>query len=145
MITRCDEWLSLPIYGDGRQVRDWIHVDDHCRAIAHVIDKGTVGETYLVGASQQVENISIVDEICDIMDELKFTEEKHCALIDFVQDRPGHDRRYAVDWSKLADLGWQPQVDFSAGLRDTVQWYLNNRDWVQTVSNKIHHRRQGTV
>jgi len=122
----------LPVYGDGQNVRDWLHVADHCEAIATVLQKAAPGETYNIGGNNQVKNIDIVQQLCDLMDEL--TDELPVSpareLITFVTDRPGHDRRYAMDSSKLQrELGWQPQYDFATGLAQTAQWYLANEAW----------------
>ena len=123
---------SLPIYGDGQNVRDWLYVLDHCRALDTVIQKGTPGETYNIGGNNEVKNIDLVKMLCGLMDELApnlpiSPAEK---LITFVKDRPGHDRRYAIDASKIkTELGWQPSVTVEEGLRETVNWYLENRQW----------------
>ena len=126
----------LPVYGDGQNIRDWLHVEDHCDAIATVLNQAKPGETYNIGGNNQVKNIDIVEQLCDLMDELGGDLPARPArqLITFVKDRPGHDRRYAMDISKIQrDLGWQPQYDFATGLRQTVQWYLNNRTWWQPL------------
>lgn len=147
MILRSKEFKELPIYGDGEQVRDWIHVIDHCSAIDFIIEHGESG-TYLVGASNEVSNIKLVKSICDIMDSLPINShnapfDSHHDLIKFVTDRPGHDKRYAIDWSKLNNLGWSPKISFEDGLSSTVHWYLQNSWWVDKVSGDIHNRRQG--
>lgn len=115
--------LPLPIYGDGLNVRDWIHVDDHCRGIEAILEKGKVGETYCLGGNAEIPNIEIAKRILDIL-------HKPHSLIKFVEDRKGHDRRYAIDSSKAkAELGWEPQVKFEEGLERFVQWYVENRAW----------------
>ncbi|WP_242032944.1 dTDP-glucose 4,6-dehydratase [Oscillatoria sp. FACHB-1406] len=122
----------LPVYGDGQNVRDWLYVWDHCRAIEAVINRGNPGETYAIGGNNQVKNIDLVKTLCALMDELAPDLPVHPSeqLIEFVKDRPGHDRRYAIDSSKLQqELGWSPSVTFEEGLRKTVQWYLERRDW----------------
>ncbi|MFE4105238.1 dTDP-glucose 4,6-dehydratase [Almyronema epifaneia] len=126
----------LPVYGDGQNIRDWLHVKDHCRAIERVLLQARPGETYNIGGNNQVKNIEIVEQLCDLMDsdaaELPVTPARQ--LITFVRDRPGHDRRYAMDISKIQqDLGWQPQYDFATGLKQTVAWYLANRRWWQPL------------
>ncbi|PSQ97592.1 MAG: dTDP-glucose 4,6-dehydratase [Bacteroidetes bacterium SW_9_63_38] len=125
----------IPVYGDGKNVRDWLFVEDHVRALLHVLQEGRVGETYNVGGRCEKENLSVVRMICDILDELRPEGRSgHRDLITFVDDRPGHDWRYAIDPSKIEDdLGWRPQVDFEEGLRRTVRWYTQHRDWVEAV------------
>ncbi|HEY9889366.1 MAG TPA: dTDP-glucose 4,6-dehydratase, partial [Candidatus Obscuribacterales bacterium] len=126
----------LPVYGDGQNVRDWLHVQDHCEAIALVLQQAQPGDTYNIGGNNQVKNIDIVEQLCDLMDdlggELPVMPARH--LITFVPDRPGHDRRYAMNIEKIhRELGWQPKYDFATGLKQTVQWYLSHRDWWQPL------------
>ena len=126
----------LPVYGTGENVRDWLYVEDHVRALVRVLREGTIGETYNVGGDCEQQNIAVVRQICDILDARRpeAVEGSHRDLITFVEDRPGHDWRYAIDASKIkADLGWTPQVDFEEGLRRTVNWYVEHRDWVEAV------------
>jgi len=128
----------LPIYGDGLQVRDWLYVADHCRAIRRVLEAGRPGETYNVGGRNEKTNIEVVRALCEILDELKPRADGHsyAELITFVRDRPGHDRRYAVDAAKIErDLGWCPAETFETGLRKTAIWYLENPDWVAEVTS----------
>jgi dTDP-glucose 4,6-dehydratase len=126
----------LPIYGDGRNIRDWLYVEDHCAAIALVLEKGRVGETYNVGGDSENANIDVVATICSIMDEVHLEGAPHNRLITFVKDRPGHDRRYAVDASKIKrELGWRQRETFSTGIRRTVEWYLSNSVWIQEVTS----------
>ena len=128
----------LPIYGDGLQVRDWLYVVDHCRAIAEVLRKGKVGETYNVGGVNQRSNREVVNTVCALLDELvpESPHKPHAQLITSVKDRPGHDRRYAIDATKIErEIGWKPQETFETGLRKTVQWYLDNRTWVEGVTS----------
>ncbi len=135
MILNALQGKPLPVYGDGLQVRDWLFVTDHCEAIWQVVKNGRLGETYNIGGGNQPTNIDLVREICSILDGLKPTEKPYASLIKFVADRPGHDRRYAMDITKIrTELGWLPKHDIENGLRDTVQWYLNNVDWVQAVA-----------
>jgi dTDP-glucose 4,6-dehydratase len=119
----------LPVYGDGRNVRDWLYVEDHCAAVRLVLERGRVGETYNIGGGCEKQNIDVVKSICGLLDELKPRKGgRHAELITFVQDRPGHDRRYAMDASKIArELGWRPRESFESGLAKTVRWYLENR------------------
>jgi len=130
----------LPVYGNGLQVRDWLFVEDHARALLKVLDAGKIGETYNIGGHNEQKNIDVVRSICALLEELapqKPEGVKHYAdLITFVQDRPGHDLRYAIDASKIEhDLGWKPAETFETGLRKTIQWYLNNLEWCQRVQD----------
>ncbi len=127
----------LPIYGDGKQIRDWLYVEDHCEAIYRVLLDGKPGETYNVGGGNQPYNIDLVNEICSILDELRPASVSYATLITHVTDRPGHDRRYAMDISKIKkELGWQPRYDIESGLHATVEWYLANLDWVAKISQE---------
>lgn len=138
IILRGLMWESLPVYGDGRNVRDWIHVQDHCRAIWLVLTQGRPGETYNVGAQQEMENLDLVETLCGILDELAPGDGKRSRkeLITFVEDRPGHDRRYAIDPTKIRrELGWRPTRSLQEGLKETVLWYLRNPQWVSQVKS----------
>ncbi|QDV27299.1 dTDP-glucose 4,6-dehydratase [Aureliella helgolandensis] len=129
---------ALPVYGDGSNVRDWLFVEDHCRAIQTVLQQGRVGEVYNVGGDNEQSNLQVVQTICDVVDELSgaLPGGPRRNLITFVKDRPGHDRRYAIDFGKLhTELGWQPQLDFENGLRQTIAWYLENQAWVDAASS----------
>ncbi len=129
------EGKPLPIYGDGLNIRDWLFVEDHCAAIDAVLERGRLGETYNVGGDSERDNLTVVHTICDLVDELVGPEKPCRELITFVRDRPGHDRRYAIDATKLkTELGWKPTVTFEEGLRRTVLWYLENMEWVSAVS-----------
>jgi dTDP-glucose 4,6-dehydratase len=130
----------LPIYGDGQQIRDWLHVKDHCSAIRKVLEVGRIGETYNVGSQNQKTNIDVVKKICLILDELNSDRsDSYVNLITFVKDRPGHDYRYAVDTTKIQrELGWGPIETFDAGIKKTVKWYLDNQDWVQGVQASFY-------
>jgi dTDP-glucose 4,6-dehydratase len=126
----------LPIYGDGQQIRDWLYVKDHCRAIRLILEKGRLGETYNVGGWNEKTNLEVVETLCRILDELKPKTDgsSYVSQITYVKDRPGHDRRYAIDATKLErDLQWKPQETFETGIRKTVQWYLDNQAWVDHV------------
>jgi dTDP-glucose 4,6-dehydratase len=140
------EGKRLPVYGDGMHVRDWLHVDDHARALALIAQRGQPGETYLVGAGNERANIEIVRAICAIMDELRPAFAPHDRLIEFVADRPGHDRRYAVESSKLRrELDWRPQTDFGRGLRETVQWYIEHESWWRPLRQAYDGARLGML
>jgi dTDP-glucose 4,6-dehydratase len=136
MILNALEGKTLPVYGDGANVRDWLFVDDHCSAIRTVLERGRLGETYNIGGNSERKNLDVVNTICDLVDELRPdpAEGPRRRLIKFVTDRPGHDRRYAIDASKIDhELGWLPSVDFERGLRETVAWYLEHASWVENV------------
>ena len=138
MIANALKGKPLPVYGDGQQVRDWLYVADHCRALMTVLENGRVGETYNVGGGNQRSNLEVVTTLCALLDELvpqsKFRP--HAQLITYVADRPGHDRRYAIDARKLeGELGWRAQESFETGLRKTVEWYLANAAWVEHVTS----------
>ncbi|MCI4644314.1 MAG: dTDP-glucose 4,6-dehydratase [Hyphomonadaceae bacterium] len=134
MVLKALRGEAMPVYGAGEQVRDWLHVEDHALALITVAERGTVGETYLVGANQELRNIDLVRQIAAMMDERRPEGAPHARLITHVEDRPGHDFRYAIDASKLrTELGWTPQIEFETGLAATVDWYLENRDWWQPI------------
>ncbi|UJP01407.1 MAG: dTDP-glucose 4,6-dehydratase [Nitrosomonas sp.] len=133
MIVNALAGKSLPVYGDGQQVRDWLYVTDHCSAIRRVLERGTPGETYNIGGWNEKPNIEIVQTICSLLEESHPGTNFH-NLITHVQDRPGHDRRYAIDATKIErELDWRPVETFATGIRKTIQWYLNNRQWVTDV------------
>ncbi|MDW8226301.1 MAG: dTDP-glucose 4,6-dehydratase [Anaerolineales bacterium] len=134
MIFNALEGKPLPVYGDGQHIRDWLYVEDHCEAIHLVLRKGRPGETYNIGGGNQPTNLEIVQHICALLDECHPTGTPHARLITHVPDRPGHDRRYAMDTHKIqSELGWRPRHDLTSGLRATVEWYLNHLDWVQAI------------
>lgn len=129
---------SLPIYGDGQQIRDWLYVEDHTRAIFEVLERGQVGETYNIGGRNEKTNLEVVSTICAILDELKPREDakQYSQQITFVKDRPGHDRRYAINANKIEnELGWKPDETFETGIKKTVQWYLTNQKWAAQVTD----------
>jgi len=145
MILNALSGKPLPVYGDGSNVRDWIHVEDHCRAVKLAFEKGKPGEVYTIGANNEQKNINLVNRICSVLDEMAPPVEipllrerglnSYSELIRFVADRPGHDRRYAIDSAKITrELGWQAEVPFEAGLRRTIEWYLSNPKWVDQAS-----------
>jgi dTDP-glucose 4,6-dehydratase len=136
VIARALAGEQLPVYGDGRNVRDWLYVTDHCSAIRAVLDGGRVGETYNVGGDAEMQNIDVVTTICALLDARRPREDgqPRASQVTYVADRPGHDRRYAIDASKLKrELGWQPAHSFEQGIADTVDWYLVHQDWVRRV------------
>jgi dTDP-glucose 4,6-dehydratase len=138
MILNARTGKSLPVYGDGQNVRDWLFVADHCEAIRTVLPRGKPGETYNIGGWNEAKNLDIVETICSLLDELAPRDPvvPHRQLIRFVQDRPGHDRRYAMDARKIErELGWRPRETFATGLRKTVEWYLHNEEWVRDVTS----------
>jgi dTDP-glucose 4,6-dehydratase len=138
MIVNALSGKSLPVYGDGQQIRDWLYVKDHCSAIRRVLDKGRVGEVYNIGGWNEKANLDIVHTVCALLDELRPRSDgkSYREQIIFVADRPGHDRRYAIDARKLErELGWKPAETFETGIRKTVQWYLDNQDWVARVQS----------
>ncbi|MCK9237632.1 MAG: dTDP-glucose 4,6-dehydratase [Thiopseudomonas sp.] len=153
VILNALEGKPLPIYGKGDQIRDWLYVEDHARALYKVVTEGKIGETYNIGGHNEKTNLDVVQTICAILDELapvkhtKLTIKNYKSLIAFVSDRPGHDRRYAIDASKIErELGWTPQESFESGIRKTVQWYLANQHWCQRVQDGSYQReRLGTV
>lgn len=134
IVLNARDGKPLPVYGDGRNVRDWLYVTDHCEAIRTIMEKGARGETYNIGGHAEMENITIVEMICDLVDEIEPAGAPRRRLITFVKDRPGHDRRYAIDFSKLSgELGWRPAESFASGLRKTVLWYLEHKEWSERV------------
>ncbi|HIP01453.1 MAG TPA: dTDP-glucose 4,6-dehydratase [Marinobacter salarius] len=151
MILNALERKPLPVYGKGNQIRDWLYVEDHARALYKVLTKGSVGETYNIGGHNELENIEVVHTLCDLLQELvppsssqKLDTVNHYRdLITFVKDRPGHDLRYAIDASKIErELGWVPQETFETGLRKTVLWYLDNHDWCARVQDGSYQRER---
>ena len=139
MILNALEGKKLPIYGDGSNVRDWLHVEDHARALWLIVQRGQIGETYNVGGRNEHSNLQVVERLCDLLDELHPTDGAYRDLIDFVEDRPGHDQRYAVDASKIEDqLGWSAQETFETGLRKTVLWYLQNKNWWNPLRHSVY-------
>jgi dTDP-glucose 4,6-dehydratase len=137
-ILKALQGQDLPIYGDGKQVRDWLYVVDHCKGIERVLEKGVIGETYNIGGWNEKANLEVVHTLCDLLDEMqpRVDGKSYREQITFVKDRPGHDRRYAIDATKIAnELGWKPEETFDSGIRKTVQWYLDNQDWVVNVQS----------
>ena len=139
MITSALDDTAMPVYGDGMNIRDWLYVWDHCTAIWAIMQKGKIGETYNIGGRCEVENIKVVEMICDYLDVIagkRPNRESRRGLITFVTDRPGHDRRYAIDSNKICDkLGWMPSETLETGLLKTIKWYLENESWVQSIKS----------
>lgn len=132
----------LPVYGKGNQIRDWLYVDDHAQALYKVATKGKPGETYNIGGHNEKQNIEVIETICDILQELVPNSISYRSLITYVQDRPGHDRRYAIDASKIQrELGWQPKETFESGIRKTVNWYLENMEWCRRVQDGTYQSK----
>ena len=150
MILNALEGKPLPVYGEGTQVRDWLYVEDHTRALYKIVTEGKVGETYNIGGHNEKQNIEVVHALCDLLDELVPEKpegiNRYRELVVHVQNRPGHDLRYAIDASKIQrDLGWTPEETFETGIRKTVQWYLENSEWCQRVQDGSYRReRLGT-
>jgi dTDP-glucose 4,6-dehydratase len=135
----------LPVYGQGANIRDWLHVDDHAAALRQIVTKGRIGETYLIGARAESRNIDMVHAICALLDERIPTGQPHSRLITFVTDRPGHDSRYAIDPSKIeSELGWRPTFDLTNGLAATIDWYIANQEWCQNAGTSYRQERLGT-
>lgn len=148
MILNALEGKPLPVYGLGTQVRDWLYVEDHARALYKVVTEGVVGETYNIGGGSEMRNIDVVRALCSLLEELAPNSKpsgvkRYADLISYVQDRPGHDLRYAIDASKIKrELGWTPRETFESGIRKTVQWYLDNRDWCRNVQDGSYQRER---
>jgi dTDP-glucose 4,6-dehydratase len=139
MILNALEGKPLPLYGDGQNVRDWLHVEDHVRALILILQKGIAGETYLIGGRAERTNAQVVQEICSVFDEMKPDKAPHAALITPVTDRPGHDRRYAIDPSHLEKtLGWKAKVTFEEGLKSTIEWYLAHESWWKPLRKSVY-------
>ena len=137
MILNATRGKPLPVYGDGANVRDWLYVGDHCSAIRRVLEAGRPGEVYNIGGNSERTNMQVVNHLCDLLDRLRpRAEGLHKSLVTFVKDRPGHDRRYAIDARKIAgELNWQPRETFESGLERTVQWYLDQTDWIAGIES----------
>ena len=158
MILNALEGKPLPVYGDGQQIRDWLYVEDHARALCQVATKGAIGETYNIGGHNEMANIDVVKTICSLLEELAPPNSRHSSesrnlenenlksykdLITFVEDRPGHDIRYAIDASKIENqLGWKPEESFESGIRKTVEWYLDNQEWCKHVQDGSYQRKR---
>jgi len=143
VILNALEGKPLPIYGKGNQIRDWLYVEDHARALIKVATEGKIGETYNIGGHNEKQNIEVVETICDILDKVRPKAQRYKEQITFVTDRPGHDMRYAIDASKIQkELGWTPQESFETGIQKTVEWYLENQEWCQHVQDGSYQRER---
>jgi dTDP-glucose 4,6-dehydratase len=145
MILNALDGKPLPVYGDGKNIRDWLFVEDHCRALWTVLNEGRPGETYNIGGNSELSNLEVVETICRVVDQLRpdLPHRPCSSLIAFVKDRPGHDRRYAIDAGKIRrELNWQPQCDFASGIRLTVQWYLDHPEWIERIHSNVYRRER---
>ena len=145
MILNCLEEKPLPVYGTGENIRDWLYVEDHCDAIYTILQKGTIGETYNVGGNNEIKNIQIVEEICDVLNDIHpaGSGKSYHGLINFVKDRPGHDFRYAIDASKLKkEIGWEPKESFNTGIQKTIEWYLKNEEWWRIIQENTYKQER---
>ena len=143
VILNALEGKNLPVYGKGDQIRDWLYVEDHARALYTVVTQGQPGETYNIGGHNEKQNLDVVHTICDLLDEIVPKDSSYRDQITYVADRPGHDRRYAIDADKISrELGWQPQETFESGIRKTIMWYLNNQDWCRRVQDGSYQRER---
>ena len=139
IILNALEGRALPVYGDGGNVRDWLYVEDHARALHLVLTTGSVGRKYNIGGGSERTNLEVVKQICQLLDRIRPAHAPHERLIEFVRDRPGHDRRYAIDFSRVGDeLGWRPRESFETGLEKTVRWYLDNSDWWSPLRRNVY-------
>ena len=145
MILNCLEEKPLPVYGTGENIRDWLYVEDHCDAIYTILQKGAIGETYNVGGNNEIKNIQIVEEICDVLNDIHpaGSGKSYHELITFVKDRPGHDFRYAIDASKLKkEIGWEPKESFNTGIQKTIEWYLKNEEWWRIIQENTYKQER---
>ncbi len=144
MIINCLAWKSLPVYGDGKNIRDWLHVSDHCSAIEAVFKYGLNNHTYNIGGNNEIKNIDIVTSICDFLDNYKPSKNgSYRQLIEYVEDRPGHDYRYAIDSTKIKnDLNWEPKESFNSGIEKTIKWYIDNKQWWQDIKEKKYNQKR---
>ena len=144
MIINCLDWKLLPVYGNGNNIRDWLFVNDHCNALETVFRDGITGDTYNIGGSNEIKNIDIVKNICDIMDIMKPSKNgSYRNLITYVSDRPGHDERYAIDSTKIQkNLLWKPKESFSTGIKKTIEWYINNEEWWRKIQKYNYSQKR---
>ena len=145
MIINCLSNKSLPVYGKGENIRDWLYVEDHCKAINLILQEGAIGDTYNIGGNNEISNINIVESICTILDKLKPSNsgKSYNQMISFVKDRPGHDFRYAINTTKIKkDLNWEPKETFDSGLIKTIKWYLENENWWKKTQKNIYKQER---
>ena len=145
IIINCLSNISLPVYGKGENIRDWLYVEDHCKAINLILQEGAIGDTYNIGGNNEISNINIVESICTILDKLKPSNsgKSYKQLISFVKDRPGHDFRYAINTTKIKkDLNWEPKETFDSGLTKTIKWYLENENWWKKIQKNIYKQER---
>ena len=145
MVINCLQEKSLPIYGKGDNIRDWLYVEDHCEAIKIILEEGTIGNTYNIGGNNEIRNIKIVESICIILDDLRPSNSRksYHELITFVKDRPGHDYRYSINSTKIKkDLNWEPKNTFNSGLRKTIEWYLENEAWWKKITENVYKQER---
>ena len=145
MIINCLSNKSLPVYGKGENIRDWLYVEDHCKAINLILQEGAIGDTYNIGGNNEISNLNIVESICTILDKLKPSNsgKSYKQLISFVKDRPGHDFRYAINTTKIKkDLNWEPKETFDSGLTKTIKWYLENENWWKKIQKNIYKQER---
>ena len=145
MIIKCLSEKSLPIYGKGENIRDWLYVEDHCKAIDLILQDGTIGDTYNIGGNNEIRNISIVESICSILDRLSPANsgKPYHKLITYVTDRPGHDYRYSINSTKIKnDLNWEPKETFDTGLIKTIEWYLKNEVWWRKIKDHVYKQER---
>ena len=145
-ISKCLKKEKIPVFGDGKQIRDWIRVEDHVSGLLKVLDKGKVGEKYNIGSNCEIENLEVIKSICNILNEkLPLENFSYNELINFVKDRPGHDFRYSLDNNKIKELGWKPKFSWEKGIEDTVIWYLDNKNYLNLNEEKYSGERLGKL
>ena len=145
-ISKCLKKKKIPVFGDGKQIRDWIRVEDHVSGLLKVLDKGKVGEKYNIGSNCEIKNLEVIKSICNILNEkLPLENFSYNELINFVKDRPGHDFRYSLDNNKIKELGWKPKFSWEKGIEDTVKWYLDNKNYLNLNEEKYSGERLGKL
>ena len=142
LITAAIDGRKMAIYGDGKNIRDWLYVEDHARAIAMLLAEGKVGEAYVIGAELELANIQVARTVCRHFDEIRPEHSPHDRLIEFVNDRPGHDFRYGIDPAKMySEIGWSPETEFEAGLSKTIEWYINHENWWRKKKSEVRRQK----